>query len=317
MDKYTLTKYDFKKYLLATLKDVRQEDLILWKKSIPLPVDLVHRIFDEGETLIIIYCHHIIGISVLTQYYTKREENLSVLDNYPFKNVIDEIKNIDIIFNEFVETTKTTRLLEELGKVFNMNLSSPTINDFINSISHDGRKYKRLYIPKLLKNKIVLIHPELLTHIGVSNGDMFGNVVADYLQIYRSGFSDAFAAVFNKLLDFFIEYQVATIELQTKRARIEIKQIKKDVEKYAIIHERISDGALWEPRYENSRTITVVNEAHPYYSNVNEKNAQDILFEVMSKLSEMENNCVRESERRFYEMLRFELSRHLRLNSDY
>ena len=34
---------------------------------------------------------------------------------------------------------------------------------------------------------------------------MFGNIISDTLGVYRSGFSDAFAAIFNKLLDFLLE----------------------------------------------------------------------------------------------------------------
>lgn len=316
MDNYTLTKYDFKKYLLASLKDARQEDLILWKKNIPLPVDLVHRIFDEGETLVINYCHHIVGISIICQYYVDNDIDLSSLDNFPCQEALEEIIDVQELYDKYSESVKSIKLLQGIGNVLNLEIPAPTFNEFISTISHEGRKYKRLYVPKSLKNAISYSQPELLMHIGVSNGDMFGNVVADYLKIYRSGFSDAFAAIFNKLLDFFIDFSEALLDSESKKSRIEIKQIKDKKEGQTTILERISDGALWEPRYINSGTVTVVNEAHPYYGKVNEKNAQELLFDITSKLSEMENNSVKDSERRLYEMIRFELSRHLRLKSD-
>ena len=59
MEKITLNKQDFKKHLLANLPDSRQEELIFWKKKIPLPIDLIYKIFDKRGELIKIYLDHI------------------------------------------------------------------------------------------------------------------------------------------------------------------------------------------------------------------------------------------------------------------
>ena len=38
--------------------------------------------------------------------------------------------------------------------------------------------------------------------VGQDNTDMFGNIIADRYNIYRAGFGDALAFIFNALLDF-------------------------------------------------------------------------------------------------------------------
>ncbi len=59
MKTYIIDKYDYKKYLLSELPDTRQEDLIFWKKTIPMPVDLVYEIFEKRGELFSLYLHHI------------------------------------------------------------------------------------------------------------------------------------------------------------------------------------------------------------------------------------------------------------------
>ena len=74
METQTLNKHDFKKYLLEKLPDSRQEELIFWKKGIPLPIDLVYKIFDQRGELLKIYLDHLSAVS-LYSYSTKIESS--------------------------------------------------------------------------------------------------------------------------------------------------------------------------------------------------------------------------------------------------
>ena len=74
METQTLNKHDFKKYLLEKLTDSRQEELIFWKKGIPLPIDLVYRIFDQRGELLKIYLDHLSTVS-LYSYSAKIESS--------------------------------------------------------------------------------------------------------------------------------------------------------------------------------------------------------------------------------------------------
>src|ERR1700748_1909446 len=65
-------KYNFRNYLLAELPDTRQEDLIFWKKTIPMPVDLVYEIFEKRGILLKKYLEHI-GAAALFAYALQKE----------------------------------------------------------------------------------------------------------------------------------------------------------------------------------------------------------------------------------------------------
>lgn len=319
MTEYQNTKYDFKKYLLDNLNDAHQDELIFWKKSIPLPIDLVYKIFDESQELIGKYCVHILSLAVMECYYSAKKIDFIQLNELPSSQICKSI-SASIIFKEYSEHKKIQALRELLKSTFHFKELAFDEFDFINSISHDGRKYRRLYVPKELKNSISKIIPVLHDAIGVSNGDMFGNIVADYLKIYRSGFSDAFAAIFNKLIDFHLQFSHDFKESYGNHQKIKVSQVSDPnlSNEYKTSLEKIPDGALWEPAYIDARIVMRINQNHPYWNLVsaNKISSAKVFQDILSQLNSLEFESVKESNKKYLENLRYELSRSLRVSAE-
>jgi hypothetical protein len=316
MEKYTLDKYDFKKFLLDELSDARQEELIFWKNGIPLPVDLVYSIFERRGKLFKSYLDHISAVYLYSFILKKQGENWGTrIEKLPSSEISIDKSDIVANFTFYMESSGVYEMAKELAEALMLHDYLPEPVRLFDSLCHEGRKYKRLYIPKSFKDIITAYSDSLLTVIGVSNGDMFGNVVADELGIYRSGFSDAFAVIFNKLVDFILNNYNGQAS-STVHSRVKLTQLNSEVgETNELEYDVIRDGSIWEPRYNNAKVSFVLNSNHPYcdYIKRGNINAEMVLAEFAEVLSQIEYESIKDSERRILEITRQELSRKLRL----
>jgi hypothetical protein len=122
----------------------------------------------------------------------------------------------------------------------------------VETLQHQGKKYSRILIPHEVRSKFDATPS--CERIGDDNTDMFGNIIADRYNIYRSGFSDALAIIFNVLLEFRIlcsgrgeHFKKITV------AAVSIDDIDFRVGKTL-------DGSLWEPSYKDDHHITLNRE---------------------------------------------------------
>lgn len=315
METQTLNKHDFKKYLLDKLPDCRQEELIFWKKGIPLPIDLVYKIFDQKGELLKIYLDHLSAVS-LYSYSAKIESSNYELEtnNIPSGGNKIHQKRIAEQFQKYYFKSKISDLTNVLAEKLCLVEYKFTEDNYVTAICHEGRKYKRLYLPLKIKEKVRIYDSELLKIVGVSNGDMFGNIVADELGVYRSGFSDAFAAIFNKLLDFILE---RTFEKQisiSTASKIKISQLQEPDTPYGNLNiGKIVDGSLWEPKYVEAKSSFILNSSHPYYELINNKTGIEVLIDIASQSAQIESETVRDSTSKILEIYRQEISRNLRI----
>jgi hypothetical protein len=318
MEKITLNKQDFKKYLLANLPDSRQEELIFWKKKIPLPIDLIYKIFDKRGALIKIYLDHISSFCLYSY--------ASVIDN---PNSVPELSNLPNSSNnsnfDILSTQYNNHYLNSKISDLTANLASRLFiveykfseADYLKALCHEGRKYKRLYLPSEIKKCLKSYDSELIEHIGVSNGDMFGNIVADELGVYRSGFSDAFSAIFNKLLDFIFQYSDDNQISISTASQIKISQLNEPLPSYVIINKGlVVDGSLWEPKYVDAKPSYILNEKHPYLEFLNNKTGLEVLIDFASQSALIEGETIKDSTRKALEIYRQDISRLLRLISE-
>ncbi len=318
METHTLNKHDFKKYLLEQLPDSRQEELIFWKKSIPLPVDLIYKIFDSRGELFRIYLDH---ISAITLFFfvaeTEKTDYVQLINNLPNSGtelLSDRFKDQ---FERYYFKSNISALTASLAEKLFVVEYKFCHEDYITALSHEGRKYRRMYVPYRIKEVLREYDPGLLNYIGVSNGDMFGNIVADHLGVYRSGFSDAFAAIFNKLLDFIVaqtyDHQVDI----SAASRIKISQIAESPQEY-IKPEigTIADGSLWEPRYRDAKSTFILNKKHPYLELIDKKSGIEVLADLAGQSALIENETLQDSKAKTLENFRQEISRKLRLISE-
>ncbi len=315
METQTLNKHDFKKYLLEKLPDSRQEELIFWKKGIPLPIDLVYKIFDQRGELLKIYLDHISAVS-LYSYAAKIESTNYQLEinNLPSSGNKNYKIKLEDQFHQYYLKSKISNLTNVLAERLFVVEYNFTEDNYFTAICHEGRKYKRLYLPLKIKEGIKAYDSELLKIVGVSNGDMFGNIVADELNVYRSGFSDAFAAIFNKLLDFILD---RTNEKQigaSTASKIKISQVQEPEFPYLKIYSgKIEDGSLWEPKYIDAKSSFILNSKHPYYELINNKTGIEVLVDIVSQSALIENETIRDTTSKILETYRQDVSRKLRL----
>jgi hypothetical protein len=315
MELQTLNKIDFKKYLLDKLHDSRQEDFIFWKNEIPLPIDLVYKIFDERGELFKLYIDHIASVYLYT-YKLKQEgsEWVNESNSLPTSELKKYTFDLVDLYSKYFITSKTSELTRDIADKLFVSEYDFTAENFTEAICHEGRKYKRLYIPAKIKHTIEKYDTYLLRSVGISNGDMFGNVVADGLNVYRSGFSDAFATIFNKLLDFVLEKSNDKQISYSTASKIKIAQETEDEISYTNFNSgKINDGSLWEPRYINARTSYMINSKHPYFEFIGKKSGTDVLIDLLSQSAMIENEILRDNDRKIIENYRQELSRRLRL----
>ena len=316
--KYALEKYDFRNYLLDTLKDTRQEELIFWKNTIPMPVDLLYEIFEKRGTLLKKYLDHI-GAACLYGYAAEKEgrNQKEILSGQPTKENIPEARTLKKLLGRHMEKSRVRTLLKELAEMLLLNDYAPDEDSLVSVLCHDGRKYKRLYLPAALRTEISGYFPEVLEHIAVSNADMFSNVVADELHIYRMGFADAFSGIFNKLIDFVLEHSRAGNDGRASASayRITGGLRKRELDGVPVVYGRVGDGSIWEPVWENSLSTFVLNSMHPFCDRVKSRGngAEEVFATMVQVMAELENESLNNTDIRVLERFRQDLSRRLRL----
>jgi hypothetical protein len=316
---YSLEKYDFRNYLLETLKDTRQEELIFWKNTIPMPVDLIYNIFEKRGILFKKYIDHI-GAACLYGYSIKKEGGkwLDQLAQQPTdKNIPNKIA-LTTLLKKHLGPSMVVDMLQKLAETLLLNDYNTNEETLVESLCHDGRKYKRLYIPPLLKSIVREDFPDVLECISLSNNDMFSNVVADELNIYRMGFADAFSGIFNKLIDFILDHSGSNKNYSSASAYI-VSDDTRGLAQDAPAHfGRVSDGSMWEPVYSSSRTGYLINSHHPFveWSRAKGPDAEEIFTRMIGEMARLENEMLKESERNIIERFRHDLSRNLRLETE-
>ena len=137
---------------------------------------------------------------------------------------------------------------------------------------------------------------------------MFGNIIADRYNIYRSGFSDALAIIFNALLDFRIMCSGRGAHLS------QVRVITPLIEEADIRLGKTSDGALWEPGYEDDHYI-ILNDEHPLMRNLSENEVKP-LAEFLFYIGEFENSQFSDASKKLVENLRQSISRSLWIKHD-
>lgn len=314
-----MDRYEFKKYLLSELPDCRQEELTFWKKKIPMPVDLVYRMYDERAQLLGQYTDHLLSSYMFARYAQRNFSSWQ--QRFEGQPTSENLKNQTELRAIYKETVSDKGLQELAAKITDL-LAIPehqfTDDRFIDAICHEGRKYKRFYITGEFRALIRKTFPELLDHLATSNGDMFSNIVADILQVYRMGFGDAFSVMFNKLIDYTVEKSLEGTKDYSRESRIKVVVSRKDENVNPFTTGPVRDGSLWEPKYQDSNTAVTISETHPFVGKAQEfgAGAEQVLHELVYVMACLENECIRETDRKAIEIFRQQVSRRLRIRME-
>lgn len=317
MQKFTLNKYDFVRFVLEERSDTRLEDTVFWISTFPLPVNLVHDIFERRGPLIKTFLHHLYAVMI----YADALKHVSSEWNHEIdaQPTPDNKSRREYFFGIFEKGLKDPSIKQVIGRLSFMLMVygyAPSEADLFEAICHSGRKYKRLYLPKPVKEAIQDYNPQLLKSVSSGNGDMFGQPVADEFNIYRMGFSDKLSTIFNKLLDFIITYSNGSNTNGLANAS-DIKVIQRNVPRTdspLFEYGTVSDGSMWEPAYRKASTVAILNQRHPFSDLLKDPDAsaEMIVSNLFFALSECENESVTDREKNFYETMRQTVSRKLR-----
>ena len=299
---------DFKRYLNDKNPKYRVDGLIFWQNRIPLPIDLFNLIFNESDQIVTDYVYQVVASAVTFSNSELFESAFSISVNDLPKGDLKKrhLDLLDWLGEQLSGRSIIIGMSYEISDILGLDGFTFSIDKVADALQHQGKKYARIFMPEAVKAQYVLI-PDC-EGVGVDNTDMFGNIIADRYNIYRSGFSDALSIIFNALLEFRIlcsgrgEYLSKYRVIAPLIANIDVRLGK------------TSDGSLWEPGYEDDHYITLNNE-HPLIRYLSEEQSQP-LAECLFFIGEFENSQFSDTNKKLIENLRQEISRSLWIKHD-
>lgn len=234
---------------------------IYWCKKIPIPSILAKRLFFSADFFLKEYTFHLLSATALALHELK---NPSIKLFHLFPNRSQRIEHEEELKRVW-EGCQSINLFKDFEK----NLSSLcgigsfelTHDDFLKSLDHTGKKYDRIYYPDVVKKLFESSFPKVVTFLDRAKGDMFGNIIVDKLNIYRSGFSDAFSGLFNEYLNFKFDCFPDSNPLHASNGQTEIISIPRIGTIRAVEY---ANGNFWEPTMQQGGAIGVeIAKNHP------------------------------------------------------
>ncbi len=253
---------------------------IYWCKRIPIPSILAKRLFFSVDIFLKEYIHHLLSAIALALHDLKNP-NAKIFQLYP--NCDERIVHQAELRTIWMECQLLPYFKDFENCVSQMcgfGCFELTLDDFLNSLDHKGKKYDRLYYPDAVKKLIDDKFPKVVDFLNRSKGDMFGNIVVDKLNIYRSGFSDAFAGLFNEYLTFKFEYFPEANPQHASTGQIEIISIPSIG---SISPIEYANGYFWEPTMQQGGAIGVELATNHPVSMLEPQLQLNLLLLAMSK----------------------------------
>ena len=176
---------------------------------------------------------------------------------------------------------------------------------FLLALSHNGKKYNRLYYPDTIKHLIQKSFNQILKKLRINQGDLMGNVIADNLKVYRQGYSDAFQILFKKFLDFKFDNFREIDHAETLHGHISSLEIE---EFGKIEYTEKIQGNLWQPKMINGGLINAeVDRNHPI-NDLEKKQFEHLIL----ALSDAEQKTIELNDKKAIEEFRYRVSATLR-----
>ncbi|GFO73561.1 hypothetical protein BJAS_P4424 [Bathymodiolus japonicus methanotrophic gill symbiont] len=299
---------DFKRYLNDKNSKYRVDGLIFWQNRIPLPIDLFNRIFNESDQIVTDYVYQVAASAVTFSNRDSFQEALGIeVSDLPKSDLKKQSKELNLWLTEKLSNrSAVAHMSYEISGLFGLEDFNFSVDKVAESLTHQGKKYARIFMPAEVRKEYSLIKG--CDDVGQENTDMFGNIIADKYNIYRSGFSDALAIIFNALLDFRILCSGKGSHLPKVRV---ISPLVEDVD---VRLGKTTDGSLWEPGYEDDHYI-MINQDHPLVREISSEQSGP-LAECLFFLGELENNQFSDEKKKFVEELRQAVSRSLWIKHD-
>ena len=144
--------------------------------------------------------------------------------------------------------------------------------------------------------------PKVTELIKRENGDFFGNVIADELNIYRAGFGDALSALFKCFLDFKFDNFPTLDPREALRGQVEDVTVGT---KGRLRYVDYAEGNLWDPCLQNQGGIGAqVDRNHPIFDMPDEQQLTILLLALANE----EMSIFNEESKAVVETFRFRVS---------
>jgi hypothetical protein len=299
---------DFKRYLNDKNSKCRVDGLIFWQNRIPLPIDLFNRIFNESDLIVTDYVYQVVASAVTFSHRDSFELKFGIaVTDLPKGDLKKQVFALeDWLSGYLTDNANITRMAYEIADILGVEDFNFSTQKVAGSLQHQGKKYARIFIPGTVRKEFDRI-PDC-EEIGKDNTDMFGNIIADRYNIYRSGFSDALAFIFNSLLEFRVLCSGRGEHLQKLRV------IAPMLANADVRIGKTSDGSLWEPGYGDDHYVTI-NTEHPLLRNLSQEQSKP-LAEALFFFGEFENSQFSDTNKKFLENMRQSVSRSLWIKHD-
>ncbi|MBE8232270.1 MAG: hypothetical protein HAW67_00945 [Endozoicomonadaceae bacterium] len=299
---------DFKRYLNDKSAKYRVDGLIFWQNRIPLPIDLFNRIFNESDQIVIDYVYQVVASAIVFTERSSFEDTFSVeIEELPKADLKKQVTALkEWLQNHLLKNSSITRMAYEISDILGLDDFEFSNDKVSEALQHQGKKYARIFMPREIRQEFNAI-PDC-EEVGQDNTDMFGNIIADRYNIYRSGFSDALAIIFNALLEFRILCSGRGKHFQ------KIHVIAPLIDDIDVRMGKTLDGSLWEPGYEDDHYI-ILNNEHPLVRHLTEGESKP-LAELLFFLGEFEYEQFSETNKKLIENLRQTISRSLWIKYD-
>lgn len=263
-------------------QDLNIDGDVIWFKNKPIPTSLVRKIFFEADSLLKIFFNHM-RCAVLVSIFDARNATdfLYLMPNECTNSISDEM--LWDIWNHVSIDDKYLELDKEFVRCSGLRaLGNFTWEDFHATSRHKGKKYDRLYVPETLKAIFKKVAPHMNQLLGKKNGDMYGNVIADFLGVYRSGYADVFTRIFNRYLDFKLTYFGS---LDPSRSSLGLAKVQTYGTLGKVVRCKAYQSVLWEPRLGDDGGIDAfIKGDHPLFlsDEINHREKLDLLLLALS-----------------------------------
>jgi hypothetical protein len=285
---------DFLDYCSEQSTSFRLADEVFWSTNKPIPTTLIRQLFFSISTMLEMYSDHLnsavlLALSELLGNGKFRaaafpDANLRAEGDSELRKIFQDISTRDD-FSEFQN---------RLSRVSGLAGRTLAEDNFIKSLDHRGKKYDRIFYPEIIRSWLGDLFPKVQGVLGRQNGDFFGNEIADFMSVYRSGYSDLFSAIFNHYLSFKFEY-FPNIDVYSANQGQIAPVLHRNIGQ--LVHSEYAGGNLWDPHLAQGGMINAnVDLHHPLGSAPDDVRYELLIlamsFEEMRVFSDREKEII-------------------------
>lgn len=298
---------DFISFCEKDSSSIRIDGDIIWYNQIPVPSILVKKMFFASDAFLQLYLNHVLSGLALAISELSNEVDKGYFEQFPNPVKADQESHL---IEKIWRNLQTIQLFKSIEKRLSSFLCHSeyelSYQDFYKCLSHKGKKYERLFIPNLVKDVLEKSAPKSRRFLKGKNGDFFGNVIADELNIYKAGFSDAFSGIFNRYLDYKLDNYLEIDPMLASQGQTAIETITRIG---SITPVDYCNGNYWEPMLAQGGGIGAEADFnHPFHALSDDKKSAVLLL----ALSKEEMLIFNDDKKQTIEEFRFRVSKRLR-----